>query len=30
MKKTDFIATVAFVFLGLFGLLFSVMSALLG
>lgn len=30
MKKSDFLATVAFVFIGLFGLLFSVVLALLG
>lgn len=30
MKKSDFLCTVAFVALGLFGLLFSVVLALLG
>lgn len=30
MKKSDFLATVCFVVLGFFGLLFSVVLALLG
>lgn len=30
MKKSDFFHTLAFLVLGLFGLLFSVLSALLG
>jgi len=30
MKKSDFLSTLAFVFLGFFGLLFSVLSALFG
>ena len=30
MKKTDFFTTVAFLALGLFGLVFSVMLAILG